>query len=230
MKSLKSFSLAAMLAVAVTMFSSCLGEDESDAIIGPYLVTVDEYLGSKILKPDYFPDYTFIPSNPNTLGSFKRAFLYFKIANDVDMRNGGRYDVEIFTGTGIKVKDMLDIPVAGSAADTLKNDPVSNFALLSVYDSYVTTSANLNSVSGYYADMVKEKIANDTLYLQLNLNLKEGSTTADIYDSFVMPDAHELRQGGIVPQNDSIVVAVSAKVKTNNKDEKKTNYLKYKLY
>lgn len=230
MKSLKRFSFVAILAVVVTMFSSCLGDnDDSEAIIGPYLLTVEDYLGTKIMKPDYLPDYTFVPSNPTALGNFKRAYLYLKVPADTDLKTGGRYDVTIYTGVGVTVKEILNMPEEGSVADTLKNESVSSFGLMSVYNNYVTTAALLSGVSKYYVDMVKDKVANDTLYLNLNVNLEKGNYSDETYNSFVMPDSRTLKQEGITPLNDSIVVAVSAEVYSNHKKEKQTNYLKYKL-
>ncbi len=231
MKNLKLLSLSAVLAVVVTIFSSCLDDGNSDRLIGPYWVSVESSLGTKILKADYLPDYTFIPTNPSLLADYERACVYFKVTDDVVFKKGGKYNLEIYPygSFGINVRNILNAPLAGSTGDTLRNDSVRDFALVSAYGDYVTTGAALKGISSYYVDMVKEKVANDTLYLRLNLNLKKGEKSTETYDSFIMPSGEVLRQEGIVPKGDSIVVAVSAKVYNGYKNEVKTNYSKYKL-
>lgn len=231
MKNLKLLSLGVVLTIVVTMFSSCLEDNNSDRVIGPYMVTVESYLGSKILKADYLPDYTFVPTNPSVLEDYKRAYVYFVVKDDVVFQKGGRYEVEIYSSasSGVNVKNILNPPIPGSAGDTLRNDSVSGFALMSAYGDYVTTGTVMQGISRFYVNMVKEKIVKDTLFLQLNLNLTKGEKSMITYDSFIMPEGEELKEEGIQPQGDSIVVAVSAKVHSDGKTKVQTNYAKYKL-
>lgn len=245
MKNYKLFTFGALLTLVLTL-SSCFKEGEPQGATGYDFMTVNDLLGTKVLKPDYL-DYTFRVLNPEVLRDMERALLYFSLPVGVNITEGIKtYDVTVNDGFGIVTKNILKEPVVEELADTLRNDSVNAFDQMWVRNGYVNTHVKFRSKSGpidkedkdyrFYMDMVKEKVSNDTLYLRFNLNLpKKGGayewTGAATYHSFRIPSAPQLLHDGITPVGDSIVVAVSAKVKEEYERDNKIvyKYSKYKL-
>jgi lipoprotein len=245
MKNFKLLSLGAVLAVVVTMFSSCLESDDYQQGGAFYFTVVDDYTtaSGKSLIQD-FTGMKFIPSasSVQALGGLKgieRAALQYTFPKDTEVtENTKEVHVDLVAGWNsfsIQTKDILSIPDAGEKGDTLRNDSVLSYDTMWAYGGYVNTSVTFDAANtGVYMDMIKQKVSADTLYLHLNLNAAQGSVRwSDKYTlrSFRMPPVYSLISDGIKTVSDSIVVAVSVKVKDeslrNNKLQYK--YAKYKL-
>lgn len=245
MKNYKLFSFGALLTLVLTL-SSCFEEGEPQGARGSDFMTVNDILGTKILKPDGL-GFTFMVKNPEVLRDMERAYLVFSLPVGVNITEGvTKYDVTVNDGFGIVTKNILSEPIVNEPSDTLRNDSVSTFDEMWARNGYVNTHVKFLSKYGqenkedqdfrFYMDMVKEKVSNDTLYLRFNLNLpKKGGAYewagAATYHSFRMPSGPQLLHDGITPVGDSIVVAVSAKVKEEYERGNKIvyKYSKYKL-
>lgn len=239
------FLLLSVALTLVTMLSSCLNNDMPSSPIITYVTVGSGYLGTTYLIQDITGVKMVDPSASLLAHDLKegdRALLSYKLQEGfIPTASSKEYQIEIVKLEKINSKEILEKPVAGSAGDTLRNDSIAFFyaAAYSIgfpdavwaYNGYVTTGILFSAKSYGYVDLVQEDIKKDTLFLRINLNADRGSATGGGNYSFYMPRRDDLENGGIQPQNDSIVVAVSAKVKVvgENSSKIESRYWKYKL-
>lgn len=236
MKRLRFFLPAVLLSVVV-LFSSCLeGETTVPVNYGYFTVKKSTLVPAGVVLVQDMSGFTFIPSAESVkalggLGDVERAFLEYRFAEGQTVTENTReFYVELVNygnSFSIQTKDLSMRP------DTLRNDSISSFDQMWAYGGYVTTVSNVYYAYGRtYMDMVKERVGNDTLYLRLNQNLNLGQgeyyAVRRAFNSFRLPDAHELEAEEIRLVDDSVVVAVAADIARGMGHETVYQYMKYK--
>ncbi len=239
MKDWKTIASVFLLGVVMVLFTSCLSSNEYKPVAYAFFtINRTTTSASGIVLVQDLTGHKFYPSAKSVtdLGGLKgleRAFLEFtfqdgekyvegKTEFKIDLVNYGR-------SFGIQTKSLCTRP------DTLCNDSISKFSSMWADRGYVTTLADVYVSDRVFVDMTKEGIGNDTLYLKLNQNLlrsennKNGYKVDYAYNSFRLPSSDDLRKEGIQTKEDSIVVAVSAKVAKNRSAQTEYLYCKYKL-
>ena len=181
------FASLIILLVAVFTFSSCLDSDsESNWDYAGYM-TVDNLMGTYILKPD-FSSYTFIPSNPDKLqfvdkennptGEYlKRGFIVIKFAEEEVFPQEGkeRYNVNIVSvERALNVKEMKK-PELVEESNPLyqlggKNQfwADNGYVNVSFYPTYEQGKADELDINDF--DLFLDKVSDDnkTLFLRFN--------------------------------------------------------------
>ena len=243
MKNFK-FLLLGVALMVVTMFSSCLKSDDTPNNYMTYVTVGSGYLGTEYLIQDITGIKMVAPASSMLVYDLKvgdRALLTYKLQDGFTADiNTKEYKIDVINCQKIPSRRILEKPVVGSAGDTLRNDSIASFYAAAyywgfpevwAYNGYVTTGIIFYAKSYGYVDLIKDNINKDTLFLKLNLNADRGSNQGGGNYSFYMPEKMELTSAGIQPKNDSIVVAVSAKVMDgySSGTKKESRYWKYKL-
>lgn len=232
----KTFASVSLLAIVSVLFGSCLkGEEFKPVAYAFFTIQKTAYSPSGIVLIQDLTGTKFYPSAKSVediggLNGLERAFLEFTFQEGEEYTEGkSEYKIDLVNygrSFGISTKSLCVRP------DTLRNDSISEFTSVWADRGYVTTLANVYVSDRVYLDMTKERIGGDTLYLHMNQNLaaKKGYKVAYSYNSFRMPSADDLRNEGIQTKEDSIVVAVSAKIgRQYEKPKTEYKYCKYKL-
>lgn len=236
------FLLFGIALTVVTMFSSCMDDNTTPNTSIAYVTVAGGYLGTEYLIQDIYGKRMIAPTASMVtygLNAGDRAIIKFKLQDGfVASSTTADWQIDILECVKITSRNILEKPIAGSAGDTLQNDSIVSFYApyayygfpqVWAYNGYVTTGLVFYGGKYGYVDLVKDRIAKDTLYLNVNLNADKGSNTGLNNYSFYMPERRVLLDGGILPKNDSIIVAVSAKVADGTSYKYESKYWKYKL-
>jgi len=239
MKKLRVLSSLAALSI-VLILTSCLGSDNDykpqslayatvtgDRLTGFYLYAD----GGVILQPGSVP-------SPELLESYKRVYLAYTLQEGFQLpdtlKETSIIKIDVLDWVPIDTKNVIDLYSNEVAIDSLtqKNDSIYSFDHLGAYKGYVTldTKVYWDQKNRPYMNLAfdsKKNISNDTVYFTLYYNSKIATNgyaySSPSTNSFKLPD---YIYSDVVAKEDSIVLAVKARINDGSRWKEETKYQK----
>lgn len=233
------FSLAALSIVLI--LTSCLGSDNDykPQSLAYATVTGDRFMGFNlyadggvVLQPGSIP-------SPDLLENYKRVYLIYSLQEGFELpdtlKETSIIKVDIIDWVPIDTKNVIDLYGNQTAIDTLtqKIDSIYSFDHLGAYKGYVTldTKVYWDQKNRPYMNLAfdsKKDISNDTVYFTLYYNNKIATNgygiSAASTNSFKLPE--EYIYSNIEAKEDSIVLAVKARINDGSKWKEEVKYQK----